>query len=178
MSEDGRKLNMAGGTGRVGQQLLGQNHSLPLGVGLVGRAANTNTAVIVPDVTRDHTWKPNPLLPDTKSEIAVPIALGQQVLGVLDVQNRDINSLGEQDANLLQAISNQVAVGLRNADLYARAQREAEREQLINEIGQKIQDTNDVESALRVALYELGTALKQAPTAVKLHNITKSNGHD
>jgi GAF domain-containing protein len=117
-------------------------------------------------------------LPDTKSEIAVPIALGQQVLGVLDVQNRDINSLGEQDANLLQAISNQVAVGLRNADLYARAQREAEREQLINEIGQKIQDTNDVESALRVALYELGTALKQAPTAVKLHNITKSNGHD
>lgn len=178
MSEDGRKLNMAGGTGRVGQQLLAQNHSLPLGVGLVGRAANTNTAIIVPDVTRDHTWKPNPLLPDTKSEIAVPIALGQQVLGVLDVQNRDINSLGEQDANLLQAISNQVAVGLRNADLYTRAQREAEREQLINEIGQKIQDTTDVESALRVALYELGTALKQAPTAVKLHHSTKSNGHD
>ncbi|MBK8434749.1 MAG: GAF domain-containing protein [Chloroflexi bacterium] len=178
MSEDGRKLNMAGGTGRVGQQLLSQKHSLPLGVGLVGRAANTNTAVIVPDVTRDHTWKPNPLLPDTKSEIAVPIALGQQVLGVLDVQNREINSLGEQDANLLQAISNQVAVGLRNADLYARAQREAEREQLINEIGQKIQDTTDVESALRVALYELGTALKQAPTAVKLHQTTKSNGHD
>jgi putative methionine-R-sulfoxide reductase with GAF domain len=176
MSEDGRKLDMAGGTGHVGQQLLAQKHSLPLGVGLVGRSANTNTVIIVPDVTRDHTWKPNPLLPDTKAEIAVPIALGQQVLGVLDVQNRDVNSLSEQDASLLQAIANQVAVGLRNADLYARAQREAEREQRINEIGQKIQRTSDVESALRVALYELGTALKQTPTAVTLHK--EANGHE
>ena len=176
MSSDGRKLDMAGGTGHVGQQLLAQKHSLPLGVGLVGRAANTNTVIIVPDVTRDHTWKPNPLLPDTKAEVAVPIALGQQVLGVLDVQNREVNSLGEQDANLLQAIANQVAVGLRNADLYTNAQKEAEREQLINEIGQKIQRTSDVESALRVALYELGTALKQTPTAVTLRK--EANGHD
>lgn len=175
MSSDGRRLELAGGTGTAGQQLLAQKHSLPLGVGLVGRAANTNTAVHVPDVSQDHTWKANPLLPDTRAEIAMPIALGQRVLGVLDVQNREANSLGEQDVSLLQSIANQVAVGLRNAELYTRAQHEAEREQLINEIGQKIQRTNDMEDALRVAIYELGTALKQAPTAVKLYKETTNH---
>jgi putative methionine-R-sulfoxide reductase with GAF domain/chromate transport protein ChrA len=159
VEEKGSDLIMAGGTGEVGQILLGRGHKIARGRGLVGRAAESNSIILVKDTSRDPNWLPNPMLPETKSEVAVPIAIGAEVLGVLDVQHNIVDGLTEEDANLLQSISYQVAVALKNAQTYSQTQQQAEQESLINTIGRKIQTTTSVEQALQVAVRELGQAL-------------------
>lgn len=120
--EERRNLLMVGGTGEAGRIMLANKHQIAAGRGLVGSAAATNQTVLVPNTSDDPNWLPNPLLPDTQAEVAIPIALGDTTLGVLDVQHNIADGLKQEDADLLQAIANQVAVAVQNARQYAQAQ--------------------------------------------------------
>jgi GAF domain-containing protein len=159
---------MAGGTGEAGRIMLSSGHRIPQGKGLTGRAAAIKSVVLVPDVSQEKDWLPNPLLPETKSEVAVPIVMGERVLGVLDVQHDVAGGLGEADAGLLQSIAGQVAIALQNIHLFAEAQRRAEHQTLVNLIVQRIQSTTTVEDALQVAVRELGRAVEARETSVRL----------
>ena len=168
LDEAGENLVMAGGTGDAGRQMLASGHKIPTGHGLVGRAAQSGEAVLVTDTTADPNWLPNSLLPETRSEVAVPIMLGEQVLGVLDVQQNIVYGLTQSDVDLLQSIANQVAVAIQNARLYTRLQRQAEHETQINQIGQKIQQTLTIEDTLQVALRELSLVLVSPKASIQL----------
>ncbi len=165
---DGDDLVMAGGTGEAGEKMLAAGHKLPKGRGLVGRAAENNEIVLVFDTSQDPDWLPNPLLPETKAEIAVPIAVGDQVLGVLDVQHNIVNGLTSEDVTLLESLAGQVAVSLRNARSYEESRKQAELESLVNLIGQKIQRTTSVEETLQTAIRELGLAVGAARVKARI----------
>ncbi|MCP4425879.1 MAG: DUF3365 domain-containing protein [Chloroflexi bacterium] len=168
--EDRQALHMVGGTGKAGQIMLSRGHKIASGEGLVGSAAASNQTVIVSDVSEDPTWLPNPLLPDTKSEVAIPIITSGRALGVLDVQQNIVGGLTEEDTYLLQSVTSQVAIALRNARLFEQAQKQADREVVINRIGQNIQAATDIESVLRIAAKELGRAMDARRANAQLHN--------
>jgi putative methionine-R-sulfoxide reductase with GAF domain len=161
-------LVMVGGTGQAGAAMLARGHGLPKGTGLVGRAAETHRVVLVPDTSADPGWLPNPLLLETQSEVAVPIAFGDEVLGVLDVQHNVVNGLSQEDADLLQAIADQVSIAVRNAQAYTQTQQQAYREKRINRINEKIQSAATIEDVLQITARELGQALSARRASVQV----------
>lgn len=147
-----------------------ETNSIPLDQeqSLVARAARTGRAVIVNDVKGESGWLPNPLLPNTASEMAVPLIVGDRVLGVLDVQSDRTNSFTDEDANIQTTLASQVATAMQNARSFTQAQKQAEREAMLNVINQKIQSATSVEAVLQIAARELGTALGAPMTVAQL----------
>lgn len=135
--------------------------TIPMGQeqSLVALAARTRQPVIVNDVRNEPGWLPNPLLPDTRAELAVPMIVGDELLGVLDVQAEELDAFTEEDANIQMTLASQISTALQNAFTYDEAQKRAEVETLANVIGQRIQRTTSIEETLQTAIRELGTAI-------------------
>lgn len=159
LDESGENLIMVGGTGEAGEEMVRRHHNIPYGKGLVGKAAESGQLVLVQDTSSDPNWLRNPLLPETRSELAIPITTGDRVLGVLDVQQNNLNAFGQQQLELLEAIANQTAVAVMNSRLYSLAQRQAESEIKTNIIAQKIRSEMSLEAVLQTVLRELGETL-------------------
>ena len=105
------------GYGETGAKMLAASHRMPMGEGLIGTAAETGETVLRPALENDPDWHANVLLPETKGEIAVPIKLGNQILGVLDVQSDTANALGLDDQLLLEGLCGQIATAIENTRL-------------------------------------------------------------
>jgi GAF domain-containing protein len=126
---------------------------------LVARAARTRKAVIVNDVRSDPGWLPNPLLPDTRAELAVPMIVGEELLGVLDVQSERVDAFTDADANIQTTLASQLATALKNSQSFTESKAQADLESMVNAIGQKIQRTTSVDDTLQTAIREIGLAL-------------------
>lgn len=163
-------LVMAGGTGAAGHQMLTEGHTIEPGKGLVSKAATTQEAVIVSNVHDEPDWLPNPFLPQTSSEVAVPIQFRGEVLGVLDVQDNVAGGMGAEDAVLLQTIANQVAVALRNARLYAETQKQAEELVLVNRVVSAVAASLDLRQNMQIIVDELAQAINVEQVGIALLN--------
>jgi len=102
------------------------------------------------------------------SGIAAPLMVGGTVLGTLNILSRQQNRFTNQDANLLQQAASLVAATMENQRLLEATQQQAERERLVNDISQKIQQTTSLESALQTAVEALGEAFQARQVAVEL----------
>src|SRR5258708_17983541 len=87
LDDAGQMLILAAGAGEVGKTMKARGHQIPLSLehSLVARAARTRQEVIVDDVSRDADFLANPLLPLTRSEMAIPMLAGRKLVGVLDL---------------------------------------------------------------------------------------------
>ncbi|MFN2108312.1 MAG: PAS domain-containing protein [Anaerolineae bacterium] len=112
-----RVMRLVVGYGMVGARMLAAEHFLPVGRGVVGAAASTGRPMLTPDVTRDPDWIPNTFLPGTRGELAVPIKLRDQILGILDVQSNITNALTQEDQLLLEGLCGQIAIAIHNTQL-------------------------------------------------------------
>jgi PAS domain S-box-containing protein len=117
LNEATEELVLTAGADEVGRQMVAAGRRIPLAQAqsLVARAARTHQGVIVNDVTADPGFLPNPLLPDTRSEMATPMTIGSQLLGVLDVQSNEVDRFTDEDVRIHTILAAQAAVALQNA---------------------------------------------------------------
>ncbi len=177
-----KELVMAGGTGEAGQSMLASGHALQPGQGLVGRSAVANEVILIDNVEQEEAWLANELLPDTRSEIAVPIATGGKVLGVLDVQHDVVAGFNEESAELLQSIANQVAIAIQNArtfeqvkqqevalsDALADSEEQARRLALLNEMSAAFNTAKDLPEVYQIASNRIWDIIHGEQAAITL----------
>ncbi len=114
----GRQLMLQAGTGAVGQQLLGRRHSLPVDLSsLNGTASIEKRAVIVENTENSTIHRPNPLLPETRSEMVVPLMIGERVVGTLDMQSSQAGALNKENLAAFETLAGQLAIAVENAAL-------------------------------------------------------------
>ena len=124
---------LAAGTGEVGEQLLDRKHRLDMSqTSIVARAAQTQRPVLVADTETSPIHRPNPLLPETRSEVAIPLIVGGEVIGVLDMQARAAETFREDNLPVFEAMANQLASAVRSAQSYAETQVAIDRADAIN----------------------------------------------
>jgi putative methionine-R-sulfoxide reductase with GAF domain len=161
-------LQSTAASGEASKELVQEGFTITPDVGVVGRAARTMETVLAPDVVLEPDWFAHPLLPDTRSEMAAPLMAGQNLIGVLDVQQDVTGGLDDNDAVLLNVVAAQLAVALQNARYYAAAQRRAELEERAADAGRAIARTTTVTEALQVAAREVGEMLGAERTMVEV----------
>jgi PAS domain S-box-containing protein len=118
--EEQELLVMKEGTGEAGHEMKRRGHNIPLRAeqSLVARAARSLEPVIVNDVGQNPNHLPNPLLPQTRSEAAIPLSLSRRLVGVLDVQHTAVNHFSVEEVRSLQIVASQLSVALFNAQLF------------------------------------------------------------
>jgi GAF domain-containing protein/HAMP domain-containing protein len=116
LSSDGRYAVLSATNSEGGQKMLARNHRLQVGgAGIVGYVTSTGVPRIALDVGDDAYFFDNPDLPETRSEMAVPLRIGKRIIGALDVQSKKAAAFTEMDAELLAVLADQVTVALENA---------------------------------------------------------------
>jgi GAF domain-containing protein len=114
-------LQAANSTG--GQNMLKRGHKLEVGgSGIVGYVAQAGIARISLDVGQDAVYFNNPDLPNTRSEMALPLKVRDRIVGVLDVQSEKPGAFTDNDANTLSILADQIAIALENARLFTQTQ--------------------------------------------------------
>lgn len=106
-----------------GKRMLARGHRLEVGqIGIVGYVAETSLPRIALDVGTDAAFFNNPDLPETHSEMALPLIVRGEVIGVLDVQSVKHGAFTENDASILGTMADQIAIAIENARLFERTQ--------------------------------------------------------
>ncbi|GAB4459657.1 MAG: hypothetical protein Kow0070_14910 [Anaerolineales bacterium] len=147
-------------TGDAGAQL--KRSGFKLGIGsksIVGFVAGKGEALIVNDTSRDATYYPNPLLPDTRAEAALPLRVGDRVVGVLDVQSKAPYAFAEDNLRTLQILADQLGIAVVNTELFAETQEHLAQHRLLHHITTSAASGTTLEEALESAVSGLQVTL-------------------
>jgi GAF domain-containing protein/uncharacterized membrane protein YhdT len=125
---NGNQAELVASTGEAGKRLLANKHRLPVGSNsVIGYVTRYGEPVIARSSDAVHRF--NPLLPDTRSELAVPIMDGSRIVGAVDMQSVDIDAFQPEDVQALQSLANLLAATIRNASLFEEQQRSLQEQQ-------------------------------------------------
>jgi GAF domain-containing protein/DNA-binding response OmpR family regulator len=141
-------------TGEAGTEMKRRSHRLEVGSqSIVGTVTFTGEPLVVNDVTKDGVHRPNPLLPDTQAELAIPLKIGRRVIGVLDVQSTEVDAFTPDDVAVLQILADQIAIAIDNSRSYAIAQ------EAVKEANARLDEIT--------TLFEISQALTSAPLSTE-----------
>jgi len=111
-------------TGEPGRQLLARGHRLGVGsVSVIGQVTQQGRLVVARDTAVSQVHRRNEFLPDTRAELAIPLRIGDDVIGALDVQSRLRDAFAEDEVAILSTMADQIAVAIQNARLYEESTR-------------------------------------------------------
>ena len=119
------------GSGEIGDQLFEQGYRLPVGAGIVGHVAETGQPFVTNNVDDIVFFMRNPLLPETQSELTVPIKIENEMVGVLDIHQVRPGLLTPREMQLMITVADQLAVAWQQARLYTELQTSLTQEKAI-----------------------------------------------
>ena len=168
LNGEGDTLVLASGAGEPGRQMVAEKRSIPLDrqQSLVARAARERKGVTVNDVTQTPDFLPNPLLPDTHSELAVPMMVGENVIGVFDVQSEVIGRFTEADVAVQTTLASQIASAVQNARLYTQAETIAQEARSL---------VDNAPEAIIVVDLETGLFINPNENAIRLYGLSRED---
>jgi len=123
VDEDKRYAVLRQSTGEAGRKLLARGHRLPVGsMSVIGQVTASAHPVIARDTDTDPIHRANELLPRTRSEMALPLKVGEHVIGALDIQSVEADAFDADAVPALRAMADQLSIAIENARLYEEAQ--------------------------------------------------------
>jgi HAMP domain-containing protein len=169
LDHEGKVATLRESTGQVGAVLKARGHSLPVGSqSVIGWVTANNEPRIASDVGRDPVHLANELLPETKSEAAVPLQVAGRVLGALDVQSAEPGAFTPEMVEVLQTLADQLSAAIQNARLAQESAQAADRSRLISEVSSQFSGLMDIERVLETAAQTLHRVLGQPEVVIQL----------
>ncbi|MDK1027994.1 MAG: GAF domain-containing protein [Anaerolineae bacterium] len=163
-------------TGDAGIKMKREAHKLAVGSkSTVGYVAGQGEALVVNDISKDATHKLNPLLPDTQAEAAIPLKIGDRILGVLDVQSTIPYSFSTNDIETFQILADQLAIAVNNSELFAETQEHLSQHRLLHHITTSAASGTTLEEALSSTVNGLQVTLGGDRVAILLSDSDHKN---
>ncbi len=165
------RLVFRAGVGDGAERWAVEGASFPVnGPGLIALAGRTRQPVRVGDVERDPNYLFHPALPDTRSEMSVPMVAGQHLLGVFDVQSERLAAFTEQDVQTLQTLADTLAIAIRNARLFEAERRRRRLAEILREVSRALTSTLHLDDVLNLILSSLARVVNYDAASILLAN--------
>lgn len=156
LNSDGQYAVLKAGRGEAGKNMIAEGHKLAVGGNsMIGAAVQNRQGRIALDVGAEAVFFNNPYLPDTRSEMALPLVVGDEAIGALTVQSTAEAAFHDEDIAALQTMADQLAVAIHNSNLHREKQtllRQAERRtrllQAANRVGREATSILDLDALL------------------------------
>ena len=164
-----RLIEYQAGSGARSQELEGYTLSLDDPMGIIPWVAREGTPVLANEVQKDERYRPSPLPPrDTNSELCVPLLYDNTVVGLLDIQSHMINAFTEDDLVIFEAVADNIASAIHNADLYRSEQWRRKVADGLREVAGLVSADVGVDDVLEAILSELDRNLPVEISAIWL----------
>ena len=149
----GNSAILRAATGQAGRSLIAQQFSVPVGSrSLVGSTIADGTPRIAQDVQKSQEWQRHESLPNTRSEVALPLRVRNRIIGALSVQSAQPNDFSAELIQVLQTMCDQLAVAIDNAELLAQTEGRARQQQRLNQISAQLHRSADVDTIVALGL--------------------------
>ncbi len=163
-------------TGEAGAQLKRNGHKLGVGSkSIVGYVSSRGETLVIEDTDKDAPYYATPLLPETRAEAALPLKVGERILGVLDVQSLEPYTFSKELLQTLDIIADQLAVAVINTELFAETQEHLSQHRLLHHITTSAASGTTIEEALRSAVQGLQVSLGGDRVAILLVDKAQEN---
>lgn len=164
-----RLISFVAGSGERSGGLSGYQLSLDDAQGIIPWVAREGQTILAGDVLKDEKYRPSPMPPgDTRSELCVPLLYDEQVVGVLDIQSDKSNTFTEDDRLIFEAVADNIATAIHNADLYRTEQWRRQVGESLREVAGLVSANVGVDDVLEAILDELDRNLPVDVSAIWL----------
>ena len=169
LDDSSSSVDLVYASGPVAGQLLSQGFSETVGGrGIIGWVAGSGQVWMSNDVAHDPHYLYHTLLPRTKAEIALPLKVGDRIIGVLDVQSEHPRSFDSDDVFLLQIVADQTASALEHVRLFAAEHRERELATTLSDVSRIICSSLDLDQVLDLILQQIDRVVPHICTRITL----------
>jgi len=164
------QLVLAGKAGAAAEPLP-NDYCQSISQGIMGWVVRHGQPLLTNDTSREgRYYSPDPALYCAGSELAFPLKMGDMVIGVLDIQRKEVNGFDELDVATVETLAEQVSVALQNARLYAETRRRAEEMAALNAIAARLGQSLELQEVLEAAMEEVTRVLNVEASAISLVN--------